>query len=255
MTTVTVTETDLLGGRVRCHQPAHGYRAAIDPVLLAAAVPAMPGDRVLDLGAGVGTAGLCLAARVRGIKVAGLEVQPQLTALAQRSVEASGLSDSVRVVTGDLLDRPLEIAAESFDHVIACPPYVETGKGNPPPDPIKAIAVCEGDAKLVDWLEYSLAMAKPGGQITVIHRADRLTELLACMAAGAGDIAVYPLWPRCGEPAKRLIVLARKGSGGPLTMLPGLVLHELDGRFTGPAEAVLRDATSLPSLDVLLKAP
>ncbi len=240
-----ITETELLGGRVRCHQPAHGYRVAIDPVLLAAAVPAVSGERVLDLGAGVGAAGLCLAARVGGIEVTGLEIQPHLADLARQSAEASGLSDSLRVVIGDLLDRPSDIQAASFDHVICNPPYVEAGKGNPPPDPVKAIAVCEGAAKLADWLDYGLAMTKPGGRITVIHRADRLAELLAGLTEQAGDIAVLPLWPRSGEPAKRLIVSGRKGGGGPLTMLPGLVLHELDGRFTVAAEAVLRDAGDL----------
>lgn len=252
---VATTETKLLGARVRCFQPEDGYRVAVDAVLLAAAVPAQAGERVLDLGAGVAASGLCLAARVAGADVTGLEIQSELAELARKSVEASGFLGSVRTVTGDLLERPPEITAESFDHVMANPPYLQVGRGNPSPNPIKTLATCEGTAKLADWLRYAFAMAKPGGSVTIIHRADRLTELLAGMVGRSGDLAVFPLWPRQGEAAKRVIVSGRKGGGGELTILPGLALHQPGGAFTPAAEAVLRDAAGLPGLAVSAKGP
>ncbi len=252
---MSYTETRLLGARVRCFQPEDGYRVAVDAVLLAAAIPARAGERVLDIGAGVAASGLCLAARVAGVDVSGLELQPELAELARKSAEASGYSDKVRTVTGDLLQRPPELPAEGFDHVMANPPYLQAGRGNPPPDPIKALATCEGAAKLADWLRYAFAMAKPGGSVTVIHRADRLTEVLAGMVGRSGDLAIFPLWPRQGEAAKRVIVSGRKGGGGGLTILPGLVLHQSDGTFTPTAEAVLRDAAGLPGLADSTAAP
>jgi len=243
-------EDALLGGRVRFVQPAAGYRAAIDPVFLAAAVPAAAGDTVLDAGAGAGAAALCLATRVAGVRVCGLEVQPDLVRLARGNAEINGLGGRVEMIAGDLLQPPARLAAGTFDHVMANPPFLRAGRDNPPPDAGKAAASMEGAAGLADWIAFCVAMARPKGSVTLIQRADRLDAVLAALAGRAGEIVVFPLWPGPARgagaaPARRVIVSARRGVATPLRLAPGLVLHEPGGAFTAAAEAVLREARGL----------
>jgi tRNA1(Val) A37 N6-methylase TrmN6 len=243
---VDVTEDALLGGRVRLRQPRRGYRAAIDPVLLAAAVPARAGQRVLELGAGAGAAALCLAARVPGCAVVGLELDPALVALANENAARNDLAARVRVLAGDLRSPPPELEAGSFDEVLLNPPHLAAAAVTPPPDAGKAAAHVEAaEVPLAVWLERAVEMARRKAGITVIHRAERLDELLAGLGGRAGAIVVYPLWPGEGRPAKRLIVRARKGLATPLRLAPGLVLHQPDGRYAAAAEAVLREAAGL----------
>ncbi|HMA14445.1 MAG: tRNA1(Val) (adenine(37)-N6)-methyltransferase [Bacteroidota bacterium] len=239
------TEDAFLGGRLRLRQPAAGYRAAIDPVLLAAAVPAAAGERVADLGCGVGTAGLCLLARVSGATVAGLELQPGLAALAQQNAEANGFADRLTVAQGDVARPPSGFAAGRFDHVMLNPPYLDPGAVRAPALELRRLATVEGEPPLETWLTQALALLCPRGCLTVIHRADRLDRLLAALAGRCGDLVVFPLWPRPGEAAKRVLVQGRKGTGAPLRLLPGLALHEAGGAYTAAAEAVLRDAAAL----------
>jgi tRNA1(Val) A37 N6-methylase TrmN6 len=243
---VELSEDALLGGRVRLRQPRRGYRAAIDPVLLAAAVPARAGQRVLELGAGAGAAALCLAARVPGCTVLGLERDPGLAALANENAAINGLAERVRVVAGDVVAPAAELMAEGFDEVMLNPPHLAAAAGPAPPDAGKAAARVEAaGAPLSAWLERALALARRKAAITVIHRAERLDALLAGLGGRAGDIVIFPLWPSAGRPAKRIIVRARSGVATPLRLAAGLVLHEPDGRFTAAAEAVLRDAAAL----------
>ena len=217
----------LLDGRVRLVQPADGYRVAIDPVFLAAAVPAADADAVLDVGAGVGAAALCLASRVAGVKVTGLEAQPDLVRLAAANAQANGCADRVAFVEGDLRHPPAAMKAGSFDHVMANPPFSEAERGRRPQNASRAAATVEG-ASLEEWLGFCLGLVRPEGSVTIIHRADRLDGVLAGLA-GAGAIAVYPLWPgplgpgpAAGDrPAKRVVVRGRKGSRAPLRLLPG----------------------------------
>ena len=238
------TEDTLLDGRVRLLQPAEGYRVAIDPVLLAAAVPAGPGERVLDLGSGTGAAALCLAVREPGCRVSGLERDLALVRLAQSSAERTGVASRVDFMVGDLLAPPPRLAPGSFHHVMANPPYLPTG-GTASREPGRAAAHVEGAAGLEDWVRVALTMVRPKGTITFIHRADRLDSLLAELRQRAGDIAVYPLWPGGSRPASRVIVRARKDVATPTKLSSGMVLHELDGRYTAAAEAVLRDGVAL----------
>lgn len=240
------TEDRLLGGRVTIFQPASGFRAAIDPVLLAAAVPARPTDTVLDAGSGTGAAALALAARVAGVRITGLEAQADLVALARRSAQDSGFSDRVSFLEGDLLAPPAALRPGGFGHVMANPPYLAAGRGNPPPDPLRRAATVEGDAVLEDWLGFLLAMVGDGGTITVIHRFDRADEVVSGLSENAGDVVAFPLWPKKpNEGAKRVIVQARKGGSAKPVKAPGLVLHKPDGGYTPEAEAVLRDAGAL----------
>jgi tRNA1(Val) A37 N6-methylase TrmN6 len=242
----SVSRDSLLGGRVTLFQPRRGYRVAIDPVLLAAAVPANAGERVLDLGCGSGAAALALAARVAGVAVVGLELEPALVRLARRSADASGLADRVDFVMGDLLEPPAGVAPGGFDHVMSNPPYLAAGHGNVPADVGRRVAIVEGVATLSHWLAAALEMAKPGGTVTVVHRFDRRGEVTKGISAGAGGAVVFPLWPlAAGRDAKRVIVQATKGAKGPARTAAGMVLHRADGGYTAAAEAVLREAGAL----------
>jgi len=239
------TDDTLLGGRVRLAQPEQGYRVAIDPVFLAASVPAGPGDMVLDVGAGVGAAALCLAWRESGCQVRGIELQRDLVRLAQRNIDLNGFTGRVEVMIGDLLRPPPRLAPSSFHHVMANPPFLPAEAATRPPNRGRAAAHVEGEAALADWLRFCLTMARPKGTITFIHRADRLEALLGELRARAGDIVVFPLWPGGSKPASRVLVRARKEVGAPTRLAAGLVLHEPDGRYTPAAEAILRDGVGL----------
>ena len=241
-----VTEDRLLGGQVSLRQPAAGYRAGIDPVALAAAVPAGKGDTVLDIGSGVGAAALCLAARVPECRVYGVEIQRDLVRLAAENVALNGFEGRIEVMVGDLTRPPPRLAAGSFHHVMSNPPYRAAGGGNPPPNAGKATSTIEAAGDLADWVDFCVRMVRHKGSVTFIHRADRLDELLAYLRHKTGGLAVYPLWPTAdrARPAKRVIVQAIKGGAGPLKLLPGLILHEGDG-YTPEAEAVLRHGAGL----------
>jgi len=239
------TEDHLLGGRVRLRQPEAGYRAAIDPVLLAAAVPARPGDSVLDLGCGAGAAALALAARVPEASVTGLERDPDLIALCAANIALNEMAGRLRALVGDVAAPPADLAAGTFDHAMANPPFLEAGTADPSPDAGRRAANIEGTADLSDWIAAALAAVRRKGTVTFIHRADRLDDLVAGLHGPAGGITILPLWPRAGAPAKRVIVAARKGVKSPARLLPGLVLHDAGGAYTAAAEAVLRDGAAL----------
>ena len=242
-----VSEDFLLGGAVVLRQPVEGYRTAIDPVFLAAAVSARAGDSVLDSGAGVGAVSMCLARRVGGVTVTGLEYREELAVLAGENAICNGLQDRVRVVTGDILDPPCELEPGSFHCVAVNPPFLEAHNVDLPPHMAKRQANVEGPARLSDWVSFALHMVAKDGSITFIHRAEHLGRLLAVLEGRAGEVVVFPLWPRVGKAAKRVLVSARKGSSGPLRMSPGLVLHtdEANGTYTSEAEAVLRGCQGL----------
>jgi tRNA1(Val) A37 N6-methylase TrmN6 len=218
---------------------------AIDPVLLAAAVPAAADESVLDIGCGVGAAALCLAVRSERARVTGMDAQRDHIRLANDNILLNDLAGRVSAMVGDLLRPPPRLEPGTFAHVMANPPFLERGHATPPPDPAKAEAQVEGEADLAAWVRFALAMLRPKGSATFIHRADRLEHLLSQLAGRAGDIAVFPLWPGAGKPARRVIVRARKGVASPSRLLPGLVLHEPDGRFTAAAETILRAGAAL----------
>ena len=240
-----VTEDRLLGGRVRLAQAAQGYRVALDPVLLAAAVPAVSGEAVLDLGCGSGAAALCLLARVQGLAATGLEIDPAAAALARANAAANGQARHFRVLEGDIGAPPQALQAQCFDHVLSNPPYLDPEKARLPADPERRRSHAETGAALATWIDLGLRRLRDRGTLTLVHRAERLDEILAALAGRAGEVVICPLWPGSGKPAKRIVVRARKGSRTPLTLHPGLVLHRSDGGFTPEAEAVLRDAAAL----------
>jgi tRNA1(Val) A37 N6-methylase TrmN6 len=237
----SATEDRLLGGRVRLLQPRRGYRVAVDAVLLAAAVDAKAGDRVLDLGAGVGAVGLCLALRVPGSDVTGIELQPALAALAERNAQDNGVAGRVRTVVHDLaLPLPAGIGTP-FDHVVTNPPYLAAAVADPSPDPVKALATVESSADLARWLGVATGALKDAGALTIVHRSDRLDEIARLLAGlGWGTLAVKRL-----PPVARVLIRARRGSRIDLKDAAPLVLHKPDGGYTDEAEAVLRHATAI----------
>ncbi len=236
----TLTEDALLGGRVQLLQPARGYRVAVDAVLLAAAVDAAPGQRVLDLGAGVGAVGLCLAARLPGCRIVGIELQTALAELAERNANLNGMAGRVRTIVHDLA-KPLPADLGRFDHVVTNPPYLAAAVADPSPDPSKALATVESSADLARWLAVATAAAEPAGTLIVIHRSDRLDELLGRLdGLGWGDIAVKRL-----PPAARILVRARRGDRPTRRDAPALTLHRPGGGYTDEAEAILRHAAPL----------
>jgi tRNA1(Val) A37 N6-methylase TrmN6 len=246
MSGAPTTLDTVLGGRVILHQPALGYRVAIDPILLAAACPAEPGESVVDLGCGVGTAALCLARRVPDVRCTGIDVQPELAALANRNAEENKLADRVRFLAGDILDGALPIYAAPADHVIVNPPYLKRGTATPSGNPVKALANIEGDADLAAWVAAAAKAVRPGGSITFIHRADRMPELLALMGTRCGGLVILPLHPKAGAAAHRVLVAGRLDQRLPAMLLPGLTVHEADGSFAPLLQRILRDGAALP---------
>lgn len=240
-----LSEDGLLGGRLRLIQPAAGYRVAIDPVLLAAAVPAEAGERVLDAGVGTGAASLCLAARVPDALIVGLEKERDLHRLAVTNAAGNGFDRRIDLMVGDLLRPPPRLTGTNFDHVMTNPPFLEAGRATRPAGS-KAAAHVEAEATLAEWLLACLRMLRPGGKLTLIHRADRLADALAALGGRIGGIVVFPLWPRAADrPAKRVLIQGQKGSGAPLRLARGLVLHEADGSYTAAAHAVLYRGAAL----------
>jgi len=246
----TLSEDGLLGGKIRLLQPGEGYRAAIDPVLLAASITARSGETVLDIGCGVGAAALCLASRGAGLQITGLEIQAGLADLAERNVALNAAFGAVSIVEGDLRDPPSNLGLGRYHHVMANPPFMETTAGNPPPNASKAQAHTEETGRLKDWVEFAAKALRPKGSATIIHRADRLDELLALMRKDFGELIIFPLWPTApggvsAKPAKRVIVRGRKGLKSPTVFSPGLVLHDGQSAYTSEAETVLRHGGAL----------
>ena len=241
-------EDRFLDGRLRLLQPAAGYRAATDPVFLAAAVPAMPDQLVLDLGCGAGVATLCLGHRVTGLDLHGLEIQRDYLDLAERNAAANGIGFTGHL--GDVASPPKALRALSFDHVMLNPPYHRPGDAASP-DRGRDRAHREGKAGLGTWIGTGLTRLKPQGWLSVIHRAERVPELLGLLDGPAGDIALRPLVARHGRAAGRVIVRARKGSRGPFRLLAPLVLHAGDEHLadgddlTPQATAILRGGAAL----------
>lgn len=242
-----LTQDRFLGGRLVLAQPRKGYRAGIDPVLLAAAVPAVAGERVLELGLGAGTASLCLGARVPGLVLCGIETQPAYADLARRNAALNGIA--LEVIEGDLAAMPAALRARSFDHVLMNPPYFPRHGRMPSADPGREAALGEA-LPLAAWVEAAARRLGPGGRLTAILRAERLPELLAA-AARLGGLEAMPVAPRDGRAATLAILRARKGGRAAFRLLPPLILHagprhERDGDdYRAGPRAILRDGAAL----------
>ncbi len=246
-----LTKNRFLDGKLQIWQPRNGYRAGSDPVFLAAAVGAEPGQSVLELGCGAAVASLCLGQRVRGLQLTGVELQPDYADLARINAGENGIKLSV--VTADLRDLPDALRDQNFDHVFANPPYFRPAHRTNAADAGRETALA-GGTPLICWIDIATRRLKPGGHLTLIQKADRLPDVLVAMDGRLGGIRVKPLVPRTGRSAELVIVTARKGARSPFILLSPLVLHEGkqhqgDGEsYSRIAQAVLRRGDALEIL-------
>jgi len=248
-----LTDDAFLGGRLQLLQPRQGYRAGIDAVLLAAAVDANEAEtgHLLDVGAGVGTVGLCAALRISPMRVTLLEREPELCRIATENIHRNGLDGRVRCLTGAIGTSAGQLAAaglaiESFTHVVANPPFMSSNAGTRSKVHLKAAShALQGGQSLDDWGRFFARMLRPGGTVILIHKADALTNVLISLQGRFGAVTVMPLHPRAGEPANRIIVKAIKGRRTGLTLLSGLPLHGCSNTFTPTMDSVLRHAAAL----------
>lgn len=235
------SEGGLLGGRVRYAQPCQGFRSSLEPVLLAAAVPARRGERVLEAGSGSGAALLCLAARVPDITGVGVERDAELAALARGNAAANGFL-GLRFVAAGIAEAG---DLGGFDHALANPPY-HSQTGTASPDSMRRLAKQGSPELLIEWTGAMAGCLHQRGTLTLIVRDAVLPDALAALAAaGCGASALFPLWRRTGDSSKLAVVRGVKGGRGPFRLLAGLALHGADGSFTPAAEAVLRDGAGL----------
>ncbi len=235
------TEDGLLGGRLRYRQPETGFRSGIEPVLLAASVPAVPGERVLEAGTGAGAALLCLHARIAGLASAGVELDPDLAALAAANAAANGFDDMC-VIAGDIRSLPLP---DPFDHAIANPPYHPPGSASPLP--VRERSKRGGEGLIGDWVARLASCLRPRGTLTFVMTAQAVPEAMHAFAtAGCAATVLFPLWPKVGRDARLVLLRGVRGSRAPLRLAAGLVLHAADGGFTDAAQEILRRGRELP---------
>ena len=241
-----------LGGRLRLRQPRHGHRFGHDGVLLAAATSAGAGDHVVDLGSGVGIAGLALARRCGEVRVALIDRDAALVAMAAENAAANGLADRVRAILLDVGASAAAFAAEglapgSAQAVMMNPPFNPDARFAPSPDSARRSAHVAGDNLLSAWVAGAERLLAPGGALTAVWRADGVADVLAALVGPFGGVTALPVYPRPGADAIRVLVRARKGSRAPFRLGPGVLLNGDDGRPTAEAEAILRGGEALPS--------
>lgn len=247
-----ITEDSFLGDRLSILQPARGYRAGIDAVLLAATVAefASKPSAILDCGAGVGTVGLCVAARCPQARVTLVEREPALVALARCNVARNGFADIVNLIVGDVAapanhpDAP-RVAPESFDVVLANPPFHDTAGGTRASNALKQVSHAMNAGELDAWVRFTARTCRPGGRVTLIHKADALAALLEALKDRFGGLSITPIHPYAAKPAIRILVSGIKGSRAPLSIAPPIVLHDEGGAFTPYVGRILRQGAPL----------
>lgn len=244
------THDAFLDGRISIRQPEKGFRSGLEAVFLAAACPAGSGDHVLEAGCGAGAASLCLLARVPGVKTIGIEIDPDLAQLANENAAANDVARDFVAIAASVCSPWSELEAkgvsrETFDHVIANPPFYIHGRARPAKGERNAASRAMGADHLDTWLRFLASACKPRGTCTLIHRAQALPELLRAMEGRFGDLRLIAVHPKPGSPALRIILRGRKGSRAPLTIAPGLVLLGGDGAPSKEAEAILRHGERL----------
>jgi tRNA1(Val) A37 N6-methylase TrmN6 len=247
------SEDAILGGSLRLRQPLRGHRIGHDAVLLAAATAAHAGEQAVDLGAGVGAAGLALAARIPALNVTLVEIDKGLCALATDNARLNRLDDRVKVLKVDAENVSALAAAglvqNSVDRVLMNPPFHDARRQNVSPDPRRRLAHVGAPGLLPRWVGSAAWLLKPHGVLTLIWRADALEDVLETLTPAFGNTAVLPVCPRAGMPAIRVLVRAVKASGSARNIYRELILNDEHDRPTAAAEAVLREGKTLTIAD------
>jgi tRNA1(Val) A37 N6-methylase TrmN6 len=242
------SEDALLGGKLLLRQPVRGHRFGHDAVLLAAATPARAGEHAVELGAGVGAAGLVLARRVERLAVTLVELDSSLTALAHDNAARNLLAERVRAICLDVAAAPgqflaAELGPDCADHVLMNPPF--NAPHNPSPDRGRLLAHASSPGTLAQWIDTAARLLRPQGILTLIWRADGLADVLVSLTEGFGALTIMPVFPKPGAAAIRVLLRATKNSRAPLAVVPGLILAEADNKPSAQAEAILREGAAL----------
>lgn len=244
-----LTRDAFLGGRLHLFQPRDGYRAGIDPVLLAASIPARPGQSVLELGCGAGAAVLCLATRVPDLSSVGVELQPAYAELARRNAHDNRID--LAVVTADLSELPQPVRHSRFDHVLANPPYYRAGAHSPARDDGRALALGERATQLSDWITVAARRLVPKGYLHMIQRVDRVPDMLAACERRLGSVELLPFAARAGRAPHLVILRARKEGRAAFRLHAPVILHDgprhqEDGEsYAAELNRILRDGRAL----------
>jgi tRNA1(Val) A37 N6-methylase TrmN6 len=244
-----ITEDAFLGGKLRLRQPKSGHRAGHDAMLLAAATPARAGDRVIDFGAGVGAAGLAVAARVAGISLVLVEVNAGLAELAQANAAGNGIAAETLVLdvtSGAESFGSVGLLPDSADVVLMNPPFNDATRHRASPDEARQVAHVAGTDALEGWVHASRRILKPGGNLVMIWRADAIAEVLVALGRGFGSLMILPVHADAVSPAIRVLVRATKGGRAPTRLLAGLVLNDDVARPMPDANQILVGEGRLP---------
>lgn len=237
-------EIYVLNKRLKLAHSEKGFKTSIDSVLLAASCPAKAGDYILDMGCGVGGAGLCVLSRVEGVRLTGVEIQEDHAVLAVRNAITNMMQDRAEFVTSDIRGYRQE---KAFDHVICNPPYLEAGAHLRSPSKEKATAMGheEKDLSVKDWIDAAHFCLRSNGSLSMIHRADKVDKIIMALGKRFGVVEIFPLWPKLGVNAKRVILRCVKDRKSPATLHAGLILHNEEGGYTTQAEKILREEKKL----------
>lgn len=246
---IVTTDDGFLGGRLRLRQPKSGHRAGHDGILLAAATSARAGQRIVDFGAGVGTAGLAVASRIPGLSLALIEIDPQLADLARENAATNYIAADV--VTLDLGSPADDFVAaglppDSADQVIMNPPFNDPARHRASPDRAREIAHVATAETLQTWVHAARRLLKSGGVLTLIWRADGLGDVLAALDRGFGSLAILPVHGDASAPAIRIMVRALKGGRAPAAIEPGISLRDAHGAPDAYIQQVLAGQALLP---------
>lgn len=235
-------EIYVLNKRLKLCHTAQGFKTSIDSVLLAASCAAKSGEHILDLGCGVGGAGLSVLTRVKGVNLTGVEIQDDHAHLARQNAHVNDFADQCEFIVSDIRHYKSD---QNFDHVICNPPYLTAGAHLRSPSEEKATAMGHADATLKDWVDVAFKRLKPKGALVMIHRADQLGQIIQNLDQRFGSVEIFPLWPRRGVQAKRVIIRALKNRKSPAMMYAGLVLHQENGDYTEEAQEIFRNMKPL----------
>ena len=244
-----ITEDAFLGGKLRLRQPKSGHRAGHDAMLLAAATPARPGDRVVDFGAGVGAAGLAVAARVAGIRLVLVDADARLAQMAQSNAVGNGIAAETHVLdvtSGAESFASVGLAPDSADVVLMNPPFNDASRHRASPDKTREFAHVAVAETLEGWIHASRRMLKSGGNLVMIWRADEIAQLLAALGRGFGSLMILPVHADEASPAIRVLVRATKGGRAPTRLLSALVLNHETARPTPDIRKILAGEGRLP---------